>query len=72
MMREKCDEGGVVFFSSHVLEVVEKLCDRIGIIQKGQIVKEGVVKDMVENTSLEAIFLNLEGQNADISSENEN
>lgn len=65
-------KGESFFFSSHVLEVVEKLCDRIGIIQKGQIVKEGVVKDMVENTSLEAIFLNLEGQNADISSENEN
>lgn len=61
MMREKCEEGGAVFFSSHVLEVVEKLCDRIGIIQKGQLVKEGSVKDMVENTSLEEVFLSLEG-----------
>lgn len=60
MMRELCDEGGAIFFSTHVLEVAEKLCDKIGIIKDGKLVKEGRTADVVGNESLEDIFLELE------------
>lgn len=60
MMRELCDQGGAIFFSTHVLEVAEKLCDKIGIIKDGKLVKEGTTADVVGNESLEDIFLELE------------
>lgn len=58
-MRELCDNGGIIFFSTHVLEVAEKLCDRIAIIKKGVVVKEGFTSAVVGDSSLENIFLEL-------------
>lgn len=65
-MREHADQGNTVFFSSHVLEVVEKVCDRIGIIDDGQLVAVGEIDDLKArqgNTSLEEYFLKLTGGN---------
>lgn len=61
IMREHCDAGKTVFFSTHVLDVAEKLCDRIAIINKGKIVDVGTMDELRENTtgSLEDIFLEL-------------
>lgn len=61
MMRDFCGNGGSIFFSSHVLELVEKLCDRVAIIHKGRIVKMGTVSDIKSDRSLEDIFLEIEG-----------
>lgn len=66
LMKEHCKEGGAVFFSSHVLEVVEKLCDKIIIINKGKLILEctlAELKEKQENMSLETFFLNLIGDN---------
>lgn len=60
IMREKCNEGGAIFFSTHVLEVAEKLCDRIGIIKRGRLVAEGSVQEVVGGKSLESFFLEIE------------
>ncbi len=60
LMREICANGGSIFFSSHVLEVVEKLCDRIGIIKNGKLVKEGSVDEILEDKSLEEVFLEIQ------------
>lgn len=60
IMREHCDNGGMVFFSSHVLEVVENLCDRVAIIHNGKLLYTGTVKDiMTKGDSLESIFLEM-------------
>ena len=59
-MREMCKEGTSIFFSSHVLEVVEKLCDKVGIIGKGKLIKYGSVKDIKGDKDLESIFLELD------------
>ena len=63
IMRERCDEGKTVFFSTHVLEVAEKLCDRIAIINKGRIIALGTMDELrshaEERESLEKIFLEL-------------
>lgn len=59
VMRELCKNGVSIFFSSHVLEVVEKLCDRVGIIKNGKLVKCGNVSDVIGDQSLESIFLEL-------------
>jgi len=64
MMREHCDQGGAIFFSTHVLEVAEKLCDRIAIIKQGQLVISGRTQDVTQNESLEDVFLELENDNA--------
>lgn len=61
IMREICNSGGAIFFSTHVLEVAEKLCDRIGIIKKGKLAFEGTVKDAVGDGNLESLFLEIEG-----------
>ena len=60
-MREHCDKGNVVFFSTHVLEVAEKLCDRVGIISKGKIIAQGTLDEIKadKGKSLEEIFLSL-------------
>ncbi len=58
-MKELCKEGTSIFFSSHVLEVVEKLCDRIGIIRNGELIACGTVSEVTGNESLETIFLEL-------------
>ena len=58
-LREICDEGGAVIFSTHVLEVAEKLCDRIAIIRGGKLVETGKTADIVGSSSLEEVFLEL-------------
>ena len=60
IMREKCNEGGAIFFSTHVLEVAEKLCDRIGIIKRGRLVAEGSVQEVVGDKSLESLVVEIE------------
>lgn len=61
MMREVCSEGGAIFFSTHVLEVAEKLCDKVAIIKDGRLVKSGTMEDVKGDDSLEDVFLELEG-----------
>ena len=61
-LAELCQEGGAVFFSTHVLEVAEKLCDRIAIIKQGRLVKVGATADVVGDSSLESVFLELDGE----------
>ena len=60
MMRSFCDEGGAIFFSTHVLEVAEKLCDKVAIIKGGRLVKAGTMDEVKGDESLEAVFLELE------------
>ena len=60
-MRRHCDEGGAIFFSTHVLEVAEKLCDKIAIIKQGKLITSGTMEEVKGNTSLEHVFLELEG-----------
>ena len=60
MMRDFCDKGGSIFFSTHVLEVAEKLCDKVAIIKNGQIVASGKMQDVKGDKSLEKVFLDLE------------
>ena len=60
IMREMCNEGASIFFSTHVLEVAEKLCDKVAIIKNGQIVANGDVKDIIGDSSLEELFMELE------------
>lgn len=62
MMREICDNGGAIFFSTHVLEVAEKLCDRIAIIKEGKLVCCGTMEEVKGDTSLEEVFLEMEGE----------
>ena len=64
MMKDLCNQGGAIFFSTHVLEVAEKLCDRIAIIKQGQLVISGRTQDVTQNESLEDVFLELENDNA--------
>lgn len=59
IMRKICDEGGCIFFSTHVLEVVEKLCDHVCIIKNGEIIKDGTVEEVTGDSSLEDVFLEL-------------
>lgn len=60
IMREMCNEEASIFFSTHVLEVAEKLCDKVAIIKNGQIVANGDVKDIIGDSSLEELFMELE------------
>ena len=62
MMREICDEGGAIFFSTHVLEVAEKLCDKVAIIKGGKLIRSGTMEQVKGDDSLEAVFLELEGE----------
>ena len=62
MMREMCDEGSAIFFSTHVLEVAEKLCDKVAIIKGGKLVKSGTMDEVRGDTSLEDVFMELEGE----------
>ena len=59
MMREKCNEGGAIFFSTHVLEVAEKLCDKVAIIKEGKLQTAGTMEEVKGNESLESVFLEL-------------
>ena len=60
LMREMCREGAAIFFSTHVLEVAEKLCDKVAIIKDGRLVRAGRMEDVKGDTSLEQVFLELE------------
>ncbi len=62
MMRELCDNGGAIFFSTHVLEVAEKLCDRIAVIKGGKLIRSGTMEEVTGDESLETVFLELEGE----------
>ena len=62
LMREICQNGGAIFFSTHVLEVAEKLCDKIAIIKNGKLIQSGTVEEVKGNTSLEDVFLELEAE----------
>ena len=62
IMRQHCDRGGAIFFSTHVLEVAEKLCDKVAIIKNGRLIRSGTMEDVKGDTSLEAVFLELEGE----------
>ena len=62
MMREVCDNGGAIFFSTHVLEVAEKLCDKVAIIKGGKLVRSGTMEEVKGDDSLEEVFLELEGE----------
>ncbi len=60
MMREHCDAGGAIFFSTHVLEVAEKLCDKVAIIKAGALIRSGTMEEVKGDDSLEEVFLELE------------
>ena len=60
MMREVCDAGGAIFFSTHVLEVAEKLCDKVAIIKGGRLIRSGTMDEVRGDDSLEEVFLELE------------
>lgn len=62
MMRELCDEGGAIFFSTHVLEVAEKLCDKVAIIKGGKLIRSGTMEEVKGDDSLEDVFLELEAE----------
>ena len=63
MMRELCRSGGAIFFSTHVLEVAEKLCDKVAIIKGGKLIRSGTMEEVKGDTSLEDVFLELEETN---------
>ena len=62
IMREHCGRGGAIFFSTHVLEVAEKLCDKVAIIKQGRLIASGTMDEVKGDQSLEAVFLELEGE----------
>ena len=62
IMREHCERGGAIFFSTHVLEVAEKLCDKVAIINQGRLIASGTMEDVKGNQSLEEVFLELEAE----------
>ena len=62
MMREICDNGGAIFFSTHVLEVAEKLCDKVAIIKGGRLIRSGTMEEVKGDDSLEEVFLELEAE----------
>ncbi len=65
MMREHCNAGGSIFFSTHVLDVAEKICDKVAIIRGGKLVIHGAMDEVLGNDSLEEVFLELEGGERD-------
>ena len=60
MMRDFCNQGKAIFFSTHVLEVAEKLCDRVAIIKQGRLIISGDIEVITQDESLESVFLELE------------
>ena len=59
MMRAHCEKGGAIFFSTHVLDVAEKLCDKVAIIKSGKLIKTGTMDEVKGDSSLESVFLDL-------------
>lgn len=66
IMREICDNGGAIFFSTHVLDVAEKLCDKVAIIKSGRLIKSGTMEEVRGDDSLEDVFLELVEDNENI------
>lgn len=62
MMRELCSAGGAIFFSTHVLEVAERLCDKVAIIKGGKLIRSGTMEEVKGDASLESVFLELEDE----------
>ena len=62
IMQEHCERGGAIFFSTHVLEVAEKLCDKVAIIKQGRLIASGTMDEVKGDQSLEDVFLELEGE----------
>ena len=62
IMREHCDRGGAIFFSTHVLEVAEKLCDKVAILRAGKLIRSGTMEEVKGDDSLEEVFLELEAE----------
>lgn len=62
MMRELCSADGAIFFSTHVLEVAEKLCDKVAIIKGGKLIRSGTMEEVKGDASLESVFLELEDE----------
>lgn len=62
LMHEHCRRGGAIFFSTHVLEVAEKLCDKVAIIKSGKLIRSGTMETVKGDDSLEDVFLELEGE----------
>ncbi len=62
MMRQVCNDGGAIFFSTHVLEVAEKLCDKVAIIKSGRLIRSGTMEEVKGDDSLEDVFLELEAE----------
>ena len=62
LMRQFCDEGGAIFFSTHVLEVAERLCDKVAIIKSGRLIRSGSMEEVKGDTSLENVFLEMEAE----------
>ena len=65
IMRSICDAGGAIFFSTHVLEVAEKLCDKVAIIKNGKLIKSGTMDEVKGDESLESVFLELEEEGSE-------
>ena len=64
LMHEHCRKGGAIFFSTHVLDVAEKLCDKVAIIKEGRLIASGSMDEVKGNASLEDVFLELEDDHA--------
>ena len=62
IMRDLCNKGSAIFFSTHVIEVAEKLCDKVAIIKNGKLIKFGTMEEVKGDISLEEVFLELEGE----------
>ncbi len=62
VMRERCDNGAAIFFSTHVLDVAEKLCDMVAIIKQGKLITAGTMEEVKGDDSLEQVFLELEAE----------
>ena len=62
-MHELCNEGSAIFFSTHVLDVAEKLCNKVAIIREGQIIAEGDMEELTQNSSLESVFMEVTKSN---------
>ena len=65
IMRELCNQGSAIFFSTHVLEVAEKLCDKVAIIKDGKLVASGTMDEVTGDTSLEDVFLSMAKESQD-------
>ncbi len=71
VMREMCERGTAIFFSTHVLDVAEKLCNKVAIIKQGKIISTGTMEEITEGNSLEEAFLEVEGVKVDKGTESE-